>query len=473
MTIYDGDQAIGSTLVQSDGTWHFRLTEPLAEGAHSLSTTVTDPAGNTSERSESIAFTVESGKVDISIDQVIDHAGAITGVLQPGQATDDTQPEIKGKATPDSLVKVYVDGELAGSATADADGRWSWRPEAALAEGHHSITATSTGASGESDATKPFDIVVDITPPSPPTIESVADDVGPIQAPVPDGGYTDDTTPSLAGQAEAGAIVTIRDGDAVLGSTVSDANGRWSFTPAARLGDGEHVFTATAQDAAGNVSEAGSPYRVHVSTAAPGEAHITQVMDSVGPIVGDIREIGVTDDTIPMFTGKADAGSVVMLYAEFEGTSMLLGSTRVSENGDWSIVPADDLDDGVYRITMVLTDRAGNVGAPSAPYLLEIDTVAPAMPTITDVIENVGGESGSIGQQGGITTDHRPQIVGSAESGALVTITSEHLGVLGSTYADASGQWRFTPDKALDDGLHVFSVMATDAAGNPSARSGR
>ncbi|WP_186132029.1 Ig-like domain-containing protein [Burkholderia gladioli] len=473
VTIYDGDQAIGSTLVQSDGTWHFRLTEPLADGAHSLSTTVTDPAGNTSERSESIAFTVESGKVDISIDQVIDHAGAITGVLQPGQATDDTQPEIKGKATPDSLVKVYVDGELAGSATTDADGRWSWRPEAALAEGHHSITATSTGASGESDATKPFDIVVDITPPSPPTIESVADDVGPNQAPVPDGGYTDDTTPSLAGQAEAGAIVTIRDGDTVLGSTVSDANGRWSFTPAARLGDGEHVFTATAQDAAGNVSEAGSAYRVHVSTAAPGEAHITQVMDSVGPIVGDIHEIGVTDDTIPMFTGTADAGSVVMLYAEFEGTSTLLGSTRVSENGDWSLVPTDDLDDGVYRITMVLTDRAGNVGAPSAPYLLEIDTVAPAMPTITDVIENVGGESGSIGQQGGITTDHRPQIVGSAESGALVTITSEHLGVLGSTYADASGQWRFTPDKALDDGLHVFSVMATDAAGNPSARSGK
>ncbi|PEO42323.1 hypothetical protein CN563_24085, partial [Bacillus sp. AFS026049] len=90
------------------------------------------------------------------------------------------------------------------------------------------------------EATKPFDIVVDITPPSPPTIESVADDVGPNQAPVPDGGYTDDTTPSLAGHAEAGAIVTIRDGDTVLGSTVSDANGQWSFTPVARRcrGDG-------------------------------------------------------------------------------------------------------------------------------------------------------------------------------------------------------------------------------------------
>jgi hypothetical protein len=79
-------------------------------------------------------------------------------------------------------------------------------------------------------------------------ITAVADNVG-----NPDNGsvnlsagdLTNDNTPTLAGRAPAGAVVTIRDGDAVLGTTTADANGAWSFTPAA-LAEGNHSFTATA-----------------------------------------------------------------------------------------------------------------------------------------------------------------------------------------------------------------------------------
>ncbi|WP_346308754.1 Ig-like domain-containing protein, partial [Limnohabitans sp.] len=59
------------------------------------------------------------------------------------------------------------------------------------------------------------------------------------------GGLTNDNTPTLTGRAPAGAVVTIRDGEAVLGTTTADANGAWSFTPAA-LAEGSHSFTATA-----------------------------------------------------------------------------------------------------------------------------------------------------------------------------------------------------------------------------------
>ncbi|WP_321852749.1 Ig-like domain-containing protein, partial [Burkholderia diffusa] len=69
----DGDKAIGSTVVDADGTWRYRPTESLADGKHSLSTTVTDAAGNTSERSPSIGFTVDTSHVEIAIDEVIDH----------------------------------------------------------------------------------------------------------------------------------------------------------------------------------------------------------------------------------------------------------------------------------------------------------------------------------------------------------------------------------------------------------------
>ncbi|WP_269436251.1 Ig-like domain-containing protein [Ralstonia pseudosolanacearum] len=40
----------------------------------------------------------------------------------------------------------------------------------------------------------------------------------------------------------------------MLGTTTADASGNWSYTPTTALTDGSHSLTATATDAAGNVS---------------------------------------------------------------------------------------------------------------------------------------------------------------------------------------------------------------------------
>uniref|UniRef100_UPI0005614C82 Ig-like domain-containing protein n=1 Tax=Pantoea sp. A4 TaxID=1225184 RepID=UPI0005614C82 len=45
VSIYDGSTLLGSVTVGSDGTWSF-TTPALTDGAHSLTTTVTDAAGN-------------------------------------------------------------------------------------------------------------------------------------------------------------------------------------------------------------------------------------------------------------------------------------------------------------------------------------------------------------------------------------------------------------------------------------------
>ncbi|MEG4968626.1 Ig-like domain-containing protein, partial [Microcoleus sp. B5-C4] len=42
---------------------------------------------------------------------------------------------------------------------------------------------------------------------------------------------------------------------------------------------------------------------------------------------------------------------------------------------------------------------------------------------------------------------------------------------LGTTTADASGKWSFTPTKTLADGNYAFTAIATDAAGNISSAS--
>ncbi|WP_204578367.1 Ig-like domain-containing protein, partial [Citrobacter cronae] len=50
-------KAAGEASKQTDGTWHFS-TAALADGAHTVSVTVTDEAGNTS--SKDLNFTVDT-----------------------------------------------------------------------------------------------------------------------------------------------------------------------------------------------------------------------------------------------------------------------------------------------------------------------------------------------------------------------------------------------------------------------------
>ncbi|WP_309600188.1 Ig-like domain-containing protein, partial [Klebsiella pneumoniae] len=59
----------------------------------------------------------------------------------------------------------------------------------------------------------------------------VTDNAGEDTGTLNSGSVTDDDTPTLSGTAEAGATVTIYDGDTVLGTAIAGVDGNWSFTP--------------------------------------------------------------------------------------------------------------------------------------------------------------------------------------------------------------------------------------------------
>ncbi|SUH14044.1 Muscle M-line assembly protein unc-89 Uncoordinated protein 89 [Salmonella enterica subsp. enterica] len=65
---------------------------------------------------------------------------------------------------------------------------------------------------------------------------------------------TNDNRPTLNGTAEAGSVISIYDGNTLLGVTSANAGGAWSFTPTTGLNDGTRTLTVTATDPAGNVS---------------------------------------------------------------------------------------------------------------------------------------------------------------------------------------------------------------------------
>jgi hypothetical protein len=63
------------------------------------------------------------------------------------------------------------------------------------------------------------------------------------------------SNPAVKGRGEANTGVTILDGGALLGTTMTDIAGAWSFTPTG-LADGMHTLTATDADLAGNTGSA-------------------------------------------------------------------------------------------------------------------------------------------------------------------------------------------------------------------------
>ncbi|MEJ8827522.1 Ig-like domain-containing protein, partial [Variovorax humicola] len=304
--VYDNGNLIGTTVVQPDGSWSLTPKDPLIDGAHSLTTTETDPAGNTSAAGPALPFTVDTSAVIVSITHAVDNVGAIQANVADNGATDDTTPELIGTATAGATVTIREGATVIGTTTAGPTGAWSLLLPA-QGEGAHVYTASATNAAGTT-GTVDFHLSIDTTASAVPAVTGVSDDVGSIQGPVANAGFTDDTTPALSGTGPASTTINVYDDAKLIGTTVSDASGNWSYTPVSPLAQGLHSVTAASVDAVGNVS-AQSPARTFtVDTAAPDALAAPTLTDDVGAIVGLIADNAITDDGKPTYAGTAPAG---------------------------------------------------------------------------------------------------------------------------------------------------------------------
>jgi hypothetical protein len=477
VTVFDGGNSLGTTTADGSGNWTFTPDTALGAGSHSFTARVTDGAGNIGPASPAYSVTViipdTTPPAAPVIGAVTDDVGPVTGTVANGGNTDDTIPAISGSgAEANATVTVFDGGNSLGMTTADGSGNWTFTPGTALGAGSHSFTARVTDAAGNvSSASPAYGITIvlaDTTPPAAPVIGAVTDDVGAVTGTVSNGGTTDDTVPVISGSgAEANATVTVFDGGNSLGTTTADGSGSWTFTPGTPLGAGSHSFTAQVTDAAGNVGPASAAYAVTVElpdTTPPAAPVIGAVTDDVGPVTGTVSNGGTTDDTIPVISGSgAEANATVTV---FDGGNSL-GTTTADGSGNWTFT-SGALGTGSHSFTARVTDAAGNVGPASGPYAITIaipDITPPAAPVINSLTDDVGPVTGAVAS-GGTTDDVLPQIVGSgAEANATVTVF-DGGNSLGTTTADGSGNWTFTPGSALGSGSHSFTARVTDTAGN-------
>lgn len=190
-------------------------------------------------------------------------------------------------------------------------------------------------------------------------------------------------------------------------------------------------------------------------------------VDTTSPNV-TITSALLVNSATPVVSGTAEAGSTVTL---------IIGGARyvtVATDGVWRIDTASATPtqgslhlnaNGDNVLSVSATDHAGN--STTVDQQLTVDTSAPLAPNALNASDDVaGGITGTIAVDG-LTNDARPTFSGQAEAGATVTLRDGSVD-LGSTTADATGAWNFTPTHALADGQHSVTAFATDAAGNTS-----
>jgi len=405
-----GRIVLGSVYAAIDGRWTCQ-PQGLIRGENIITAEVTDAVGNVSAPSASITLTLTTAPI----------------ITFFKNTTNDPKPVIAGTSIPGSIISVFEAGVLLGTAVTFLNGDWVFKPKTALTIGDHLITATASSIIGNSLGTSStITLNVDTARPSMPILTSV-------------NMITNTNQPSITGAAEANSTVTIYNGWKAVGTTIAGADGVWSYTPSMALPAAALVITATAMDAAGNVSLASTAITVTIDRTAP-----------IKPVLKTLNSISTNNR--PTIAGTAEAKSTVTI---FDGQNVL-GTTTASSTGGWTLTPSTDLTEAAHIITAKATDAAGNVSTASAAITLTVDLTFPDKPVLKSI--------------SAVQSAKKPVIAGTAEALSTVTVL-DGATALGTATASATGAWTFTSTAALTTGAHSITATAKDPAGNVSATS--
>ncbi|WP_298624588.1 Ig-like domain-containing protein [uncultured Legionella sp.] len=267
VSLFTGNTLLGTTSVNNSGGWIFAITTPLGDGIHIFTATQSNASG-TSPQSPPYTITVDTvAPIPPTISYLLDDVGPVQGQILNGGTTDDTTPQVVGTGSPNDTIRLYLDGNPLGTSTVLSDGSWSLFPTSSLANGPHILTATATDQAGNtSSLSSEFNFTIDTSIPLAPVITDIFDDTGPVTGTIPNNGTTDDAQPTLSGNGQPGATVSVFSNGNLLNTVPVDAFGNWLFIPASALADGNHVFTAIQTNQAGTPSPQSASYTITIDT---------------------------------------------------------------------------------------------------------------------------------------------------------------------------------------------------------------
>ncbi|EDK0375514.1 Ig-like domain repeat protein [Salmonella enterica] len=429
------------TIENTRGNLTFTPDQPLSDGQHTISVTVTDIAGNTKTSAEL--------QIEIDTQVQIDSVTLTTdsGVNDHDNVTNATRPSFE-IATPDDVTSVLVsfDGVNWTPISKNAAGQWEFTAGSALPDGHYTLHVQATDRAGNTaNSTLGFTVDTQIDGLS----VVMLDDAGKDST----DGITNITSPrfEISAREPLQSVTVILNGKS---STLTQGAGnKWLFTPDTPLVDGTYKIEIVAEDIAGNKISKEVSFTIDTIVSDPS----IDLLDADD--TGESAVDNITSVTKPRFVIGNVPADIDTVVIRINGVSY-----PVTANGNnlWEFQVPVALNDGVYEAVVVFRDIAGNTSETKLPFTIDTTTsVSVRMEPASDT-----GSSNS----DNLTNKQNPKFEGTAEPNAklVITIVDDKSGreVLKHTITvGADGNWSVTPN-ILPDGMYTINVVATDVAGN-------
>ncbi|MEE8274275.1 MAG: LysM peptidoglycan-binding domain-containing protein [Alphaproteobacteria bacterium] len=291
-------------------------------------------------------------------------AGLIVAAVEPAEPPAvAVEPEV-------SSVAPAAGGQTAALAVTVDETTGVAEPAPEREKATESVTAALPSATPEPEATaEPEPASIPETVAEPPTFDIVR--------------VSPEGMAIIAGRAEPGADITVREGETVVAVTKADERGEWVVLPEKPLEPGTRQLGLSERTAAGETIESESvvvlaiPERDEETRAAQGdealvvllprgsggESRVMQEPDAgvgiKGPENLSLDTIDYDDEGNVVLGGRGTEGSEIVVYLD----DQFIGRAEVGDKSDWRVTPEEALPLGTHRLRIDQIDEAGKVVA--------------------------------------------------------------------------------------------------------------
>lgn len=368
-----GSTVTVAATVDASGTWTATVPTALASGGYAFTATAEDLAGNVSLPAAPKVVTVEP-PTGIPFTLAIDFGTDIVNRAEAG----NLPYTLTGLPAGALLEVTFTDADNTTVVLTLADGGGTL--DLSALDGLVASNLTYTVLNGTPERFAGPGAIFDTVLPTVPTIRGFAS-TGPVPVTA-----TNDQTPILVGNGEAGSTITVVVDGQPLTAEV-DANGSWRIPVTTALDAGPLTLTATAQDVAGNVSAPSIGLPVTIDLLADADATPIAVslalppdrlLDAAGAgaLTGTVSGIDADATATLTFTGQGGSVTVTLANGPIDpidlsslGGTVTASVAVVDAVGNRLTLPLDGFAvDAVAPVATIVADPAAVAAATSVTY---------------------------------------------------------------------------------------------------------
>lgn len=407
-----------------------------------------------------------------SLDPIIDSNGQ---QLKEGVITRDLSPIISGTGEPGNQIEVTILPPMSiwyhhYTVTVDVNGNWTLQPPLFNGGfGNYELHVSAEDANGKNGHyLANFELTYFDPSLITMSLDAVTDQVNngfnDFHGVLSNDATTNDARPLIEGSCSKGNVnINIYDNGHLIGSVYTNYAQAWSFQPTEDLSEGVHHITA-AFEWQGTEYQQTELFTFSIDTTPP-SGELISVVDRHGD---SISPNSASSETSPTLTGKADPDSSVHIHVYGPGGKPLYwADAQIDEQGNWHWTSPAATEIGSYTYEIAISDPTGNISYVTPAYsytLYDASLLFLTVDTVTDAIHQSPNDFTGPLTTGDITNDARPVLAGTTNAGFTINLYDNGT-FIGSSVANAQGDWQFKPYTALTDGVHHLTATEITPTG--------